>query len=85
MYVEGERLQHVGEVPSGIRFIVSGSARMVVEAAGGVRVPVVALARGAILGLTSLTRQGINTSVDKIDETTMLFVPVDVVDELVPE
>ena len=84
-YIAGERLQHVGEVPSGIRFIVSGSARMVVEAEGGVRVPVVDLSRDAILGLTSLTRQGINASVDAIDEVTTLFVPVAVVDELVHE
>lgn len=84
-YVAGERLQHVGEVPAGIRFIVSGSARMVVEAAGGVRVPVVDFSRDAILGLTSLTRQGINASVDAIDEVTSLFLPVEVIDELVDE
>ncbi len=84
-YISGERVQHVGEVPSGIRFIVSGSARMVVEATGGIRVPVVDLGRDAILGLTSLTRQGINASIDAIDEVTTLFIPVAVVDELVDE
>ncbi|UYN82752.1 MAG: mechanosensitive ion channel [Microcella sp.] len=84
-YVEGERVQHVGEVPNGIRFVVSGAARMMVEAAGGVRVPVTELGRDAILGLTSLTRQGINAVVDALTEMTVLFVPVDVVDELVDE
>lgn len=84
-YVEGERIQHIGEVPAGIRIIDAGSARMVVEAAGGVRVPVTELGRGAILGLTSLTRQGINAVVDASSEVTILYIPVEVVDELVDE
>jgi CRP-like cAMP-binding protein len=82
-FIEGEKLQHNGEVPAGIRIIESGVALMVVEAAGGVRVPVTDLTRDDIVGLTSLTRQGINASVYAMSPVTALFVPVAVVDDLV--
>lgn len=82
-YVSGEKLQHIGEVPDGIRLIDSGTALMVVEAPGGVRVPVTELTRDEIVGLTSLTRQGINAAVYAMTEVTVLAVPVDVLDQLV--
>lgn len=85
LYAEGEKLQHIGEVPDGIRLIDSGSSLMVVEAAGGVRVPVTELTRDEIVGLTSLTRQGINAAVYATTEVTVLAVPVDVLDRLVDE
>lgn len=84
-YVDGEKLQHIGEVPAGIRIIESGLARMTVEAAGGVRVPVIDLTRDDIVGLTSLTRQGINAAVYAVGTVQVLAIPVDVVDELVEE
>jgi len=84
-YVEGEKLQHIGEVPDGIRLIDSGSALMVVEAAGGARISVTDLTLGDIVGLTSLTRQGINAAVYATTEVAALFVPVDVLDRLVDE
>ena len=82
-YVAGEKLQHVGEVPDGIRLIDSGVALMIVEAPGGVRVPVTDLTRDEMIGLTSLTRQGINAMVQATTEVTVLAVPVDVLDVLV--
>ncbi len=82
-YTQGEKLQHVGEVPEGIRIIMSGHARMIVEAADGVRIPVTELQRDELVGLTSLTRQGINASVHAMTEVDVLLVPVDVLDELV--
>jgi small-conductance mechanosensitive channel len=82
-YVAGEKLQHAGEVPDGIRLIDSGAALMVVEAAGGARVPVTELTRNEIVGLTSLTRQGISAVVQATSEMTVLAVPVDVLDVLV--
>lgn len=82
-YVAGEKLQHVGEVPDGIRLIDSGIAHMIVEGPEGVRVPVTDLTRDEIVGLTSLTRQGINATVQAITEMTVLAVPVDVLDVLV--
>ncbi|MDO9590648.1 MAG: mechanosensitive ion channel family protein [Microcella sp.] len=82
-YIEGEKMQHIGEVPAGIRLIETGVTRMVVEAAGGVRVPVTDLTRDDIVGLTSLTRQGINAAVYVMSPATALFVPVAVIDDLV--
>jgi CRP-like cAMP-binding protein len=82
-YVAGEKLQHPGEVPDGIRLIDSGIAHMIVEGPEGVRVPVTDLTRDEIVGLTSLTRQGINATVQAITEMTVLAVPVDVLDVLV--
>lgn len=82
-YVAGEKLQHIGEVPEGIRMIAAGSAMMVVEAPGGARVPVTELTRDEIVGLTSLTRQGISASVQATTEMTVLAVPVDVIDQIV--
>jgi CRP-like cAMP-binding protein len=82
-YVDGEKLQHVGEVPTGIRLVDSGTARMMVEADQGVRLPVTDLTSGEIVGLTSLTRQGINAAVHAVSPVTALFVPVAVIDSLV--
>jgi len=82
-YTQGEKLQHVGEVPEGIRIIMSGQARMIVETAGGIRLPVTDLQRDELVGLTSLTRQGINASVHAMTEVEVLLVPVVVLDELV--
>lgn len=82
-YVAGEKLQHIGEVPDGIRMIESGTAMMIVEAPGGVRVPVTELTRDEIVGLTSLTRQGINAAVQAVTEVTALALPVDVLDRIV--
>lgn len=82
-YALGERIQHPGSVPDGIRVIMSGTARMVVEAAGGIRVTVTDFTSGDMLGLTALLRQGITASVDAVTEVDCLFVPVDVVDVLV--
>lgn len=84
-YVAGEKLQHIGEVPDGIRMIESGTALMIVEGPGGARVPVTDLTRDEIVGLTSLTRQGINAVVQAVTEVTALAVPVDVLDRIVDQ
>ncbi len=82
-YTQGEKLQHVGEVPEGIRIIMAGLARMIVETGDGARLPVIELQRDELVGLTSLTRQGINASVQAVTEVEALLVPVAVLDELV--
>jgi CRP-like cAMP-binding protein len=84
-YAQGEKLQHVGETPEGIRIIMSGLARMNVETGDGAVLPIIDLQRDELVGLTSLTRQGINASVQAVTEVEALMVPVDVLDELVAE
>ncbi|MDF1478024.1 mechanosensitive ion channel family protein [Leifsonia sp. H3M29-4] len=82
-YAAGEKLQHAGEVPDGILLIVSGAASMVVEGPGGERLPVSALDADDLIGLTSLTRQGINATVVAVTEVEALHIPVEVLDQLV--
>ncbi|HRN29511.1 MAG TPA: mechanosensitive ion channel family protein, partial [Terrimesophilobacter sp.] len=84
-FVRGERLQRPGEPPRGVHVIIDGQASMVVEVKNGAQLYVTELVRGHIVGLTSLTRQGINASVVARSLVSCLFVPVEVLDELVDE
>lgn len=82
-YAKGEKMQHRGEVPTGIRLIISGTAEMLVEGPAGERVPVMLMDADDMVGLTSLTRQGINATVVCTTEVDSLFIPVEVLDKLV--
>lgn len=82
-YAKGEKIQHRGEIPAGIRLVISGLAEMLVEGPAGERVPVSEMNADDLIGLTSLTRQGINATVVCITEVEVLFVPVEVLDKLV--
>lgn len=82
-FAGGETIQHRGRVPDGVHIIVEGTASMVVPAPNGVMVLVTELGRGDFVGLSSLTRQGINASIVAQGLVSCLFVPVAVVDELV--
>jgi small-conductance mechanosensitive channel len=82
-YASGEIIQHVGEVPTGIRMVVSGFATMLVFGPLGEVLPVSELDAGDLIGLTSLTRQGINASVRATTAVEVLFIPVAVLDTLV--
>lgn len=84
-FVSGERLQHPGEPPLGVHVILEGRTTMVVDVKDGAQLYVTDLVRGNIIGLTSLTRQGINASVVAQSLVSCLFVPVEVLDELVLE
>src|SRR5690606_10872707 len=84
-FVSGERLQHPGEPPLGVHVILEGRTTMVVDVKDGAQLYVTDLVRGHIIGLTSLTRQGINASVVAQSLVSCLFVPVEVLDELVLE
>lgn len=84
-FVRGERLQHPGEPPIGVHVIVDGRASMIVAAPNGAQLYVTELTPGHIVGLTSLTRQGINASIVAQSLVSCLFVPVEVIDELVVE
>lgn len=82
-FARGETLQHRGRVPEGIHIIITGTASMVVRAHNDAALFVTELSRGHIIGLSSLTRQGINASIVAQNLVSCLFVPVDVIDELV--
>lgn len=82
-FVRGERVQRQGEPPLGVHVIIDGRTTMTVSAGDGAQLTVTELVRGDIVGLTSLTRQGINASVVAQSLVSALFVPVEVLDELV--
>ena len=82
-YAAGEIIQRAGEVPTGIRMVVSGLASMIVLGPVGEKVPVTEFDAGDLIGLTSLTRQGINATVRATTSVEVLHVPVEVLDSLV--
>ena len=82
-YGEGETIQHLGEVPLGMRYIISGSASLSVLAPDGQEIAFALLDRDDVLGLTALTRQGVAARARAVSDLALLFVPVAVLDMLV--
>ncbi|NYF08867.1 small-conductance mechanosensitive channel [Leifsonia sp. AK011] len=82
-YGEGETVQHIGQVPNGMRYVVSGSAILSVMATTGQEVSFALLDRDDVLGLTALTRQGVAARARATSDLAVLFVPVAVLDLLV--
>lgn len=82
-YAKGEKMQHQGEIPAGIRIVISGTAEMIVEGPAGERVRVMYMDADDIFGFASLTRGGTNGSVVCISEVEVLYIPVEVIDQLV--
>ncbi len=82
-YCEGEVVQRKFEPPDGVRFILSGRALMWASTEEGKVIPVVEFGRDDAVGLTSLTRQGIASTVTATTELAVLFVPVETLDRLV--
>lgn len=82
-YGAGEIVQRVGEVPDGHRYVLSGSTTMATPTASGGLVPFATMDEGDVLGLSALTRQGLQASQIADTDLAVLFVPVAVLDELV--
>jgi small-conductance mechanosensitive channel len=82
-YSEGESVQRVGQIPDGIRVIVSGVAQLNIPGSQGALIPVTQLKRDDLLGLTALTRQAVAVSAVVVDELAVLFLPVALLDALV--
>lgn len=82
-YGADEYLQHAGEVPKRMSFIVTGRARLVVTTDVGALVPVRTLERGDFIGQTTLTREPVTTSAYALDEVTVLEVGRPALEELV--
>lgn len=81
-YGTGEIVQPAGVLPSDIRFIVHGRARIAVEAGGG-RIEFATAEPGDYIGQTALTREKTLTTAVAADVLTVLVVPLATVDELV--
>jgi small-conductance mechanosensitive channel len=82
-YSDGELVQRVGQVPDGLRIVVSGIAQLTMPGADGAQIPVTQLKRDDLLGVTSLTRQPVALNLVVVDELAVLFVPTEIVDTLV--
>ncbi len=82
-YGRGELVQTPMEVPDGVRYLIEGVAEMRAVADDGRILAVARFERDDPLGLTSLTRQGIASSVVALTDLAVLLVPVETLDRLV--
>lgn len=82
-YGEGEILQRAGQIPDGVRVIIHGEVELQVPGLQGAIVPVVQLRRDDLLGLTALTRQTVGAMATALSYTSVLYIPVEIVDTLV--
>jgi len=82
-YGRGELVQRALEVPDGVRYIVEGRAEMGAAAGDGRVLTITQFDRDDPIGLTSVTRQGIASSVIALTDLAVLVIPVEVLDELV--
>ncbi|MDH6194267.1 small-conductance mechanosensitive channel [Mycobacterium frederiksbergense] len=79
----GETVQVAGEVPARMSFIVAGRVRVSVAGPDGGLVPVRTLEDGEFLGQTALTREGSLAFAHALEETTMLQLERDHLEQLV--
>jgi small-conductance mechanosensitive channel len=71
-YGADEIVEHAGQVPAGMTFLVSGRVQLTATADDGSEVPVSTLVEGSFLGLTTLTRQPNLASAYALEEVTAL-------------
>jgi small-conductance mechanosensitive channel len=67
-----EIIEHVGDVPSRMTFIVSGRVRVTAPSDDGSMVPITTLDAGSFLGQTALTRQPVLADAQALGEVTAL-------------
>jgi small-conductance mechanosensitive channel len=67
-----EIIEHVGDVPSRMTFIVSGRVRVSAPSDDGSMVPITTLDEGSFLGQTALTRQPVLADAQALGEVTAL-------------
>lgn len=82
-YGADEVMQHSGEVPPAMSFVVKGRVRLVVAGKGGALIPVNTLHEGDFIGQTALTREPVAGSAYAIGEVTMLRIDRNTVEQLV--
>ena len=82
-YGADETVQHMGEVPAGITFVVAGSVRLTTTDDDGSTVAVGTLYDGSFLGLTTLIRQPNITGAYALEEVTALQLDREHLEEVV--
>ena len=82
-WASGERLQHEGVVPDGMRFIRRGRVSMRATIPGHGVVQLDELKRGDYMGITTLTKETVTPTSVALDEVEVLMVPQVVIEDLV--
>jgi small-conductance mechanosensitive channel len=78
----GERIEHVGQVPSDLRFVLGGQVILDMRTPEGDLVTTGELPPGQILGLAGLTRQRVLADATALGEVELLAAPIELIDEL---
>ena len=81
-YGADEFIQHVGEVPARMTFIVSGRVRVAAPTEDGSLTPITTLSVGSFLGQTALTRQPVLARAQALEEVTAVQIDREHVEEL---
>ncbi|MCV7259860.1 mechanosensitive ion channel domain-containing protein [Mycobacterium shimoidei] len=82
-YGADEIVEHAGQIPSGMTFLVAGRVRMTAMTEDGSMIAVGTLNEGSFLGLTTLTRQPNLADVYALGEVTALEVDRERIEDLV--
>ena len=82
-YGADETVESAGEVPAGMKFLISGRVQLTATADDGGIVPISTLEEGAFLGLTALTRQPNLASAYALEEVTALEIDREHIEHLV--
>jgi small-conductance mechanosensitive channel len=81
-YGADEMMEHVGDVPARMTFIVSGRVRVAAPTGDGSLVPVTTLDVGSFLGQTALTRQPVVANAQALGEVTAVQIGREYMEEL---
>jgi small-conductance mechanosensitive channel len=81
-YGADEMVQHVGDVPARMSFIVSGRIRLTAPSEDGSVVPVGTLDSGSFLGQTALTRQAVLANAQAVGEVTVVQIAREHIEEI---
>lgn len=84
-YGAGELVQRSGEVPTGMKFILSGEVQLAATAEDGAEVVVTNLDEGSFLGQSTLTRQPVLGSAYALDEVTIVHIGRDGIEAVVQD
>jgi CRP-like cAMP-binding protein len=84
-YGADEIVQHFGEVPTRMTFIVSGRVRVIAPTEDGSLVPVTTLNEGSFLGQTALTRERVLAEARALAEVTAVQIGREHIEEVLQQ
>lgn len=82
-YGADEILQHAGDIPTHVSFVIAGRVRLVATTDDGSLISVGVLEPGAFIGQTTLTREPVLSGARALDEVTVLQIPREQMEKLV--